>query len=168
MYSWRISKYNPKYRDDKGFYQKEEWTAYSDIGKYFGGSLLTFEEYLATETSYISSIQLFLEFLGISRLQIFDLEKYGDHLDNQDVDEFATIYNAIHKNDILEKKQLDVVYRLALREYLWCKLENDEFFIHFGYDYYMYIGCSQMCTEIIEKLSGLGLFVEEIQSPYSN
>jgi len=33
------------------------------------------------------------------------------------------------------------VCRLVLREILWCKLESPNgFYIHFGYDYYMYFG----------------------------
>lgn len=56
MKCWRITKYNPKFRNELGHYQKKEWTSVSDIGKIFEGKQLTVEEYLNTENLYINSI----------------------------------------------------------------------------------------------------------------
>jgi hypothetical protein len=38
MYKYRITKYNPIYRDPEGKYTIEDWTAISDIGKVFNNS----------------------------------------------------------------------------------------------------------------------------------
>ena len=46
MYSWRIAKYNPKYRNNKGAFVKNEWTSFSDIDKIFNGKKLTLENYI--------------------------------------------------------------------------------------------------------------------------
>ncbi len=32
-FMWRVTKYNPTFRDENGTYIKDEWTSFSDIGK---------------------------------------------------------------------------------------------------------------------------------------
>jgi hypothetical protein len=166
MYSWRITKYNPKYRDNNDLYQKEEWISCSEIGKSFGGSIFTLDEYLATENSYINCIQLFVHHMGIVRLQITELEEYDDVLESESCKELVAIYKTIPKTGVVENKQIDALCRLVLRERIWCKLSTDDLFIHFGYDYYMYIGCIRECRDVIDKIKKTSLFVEEVQSPY--
>ena len=41
-------------------------------------------------------------------------------------------------------------------------------YIHFGYDYYMYIGSSNACDNVRIKIQEEGLFVEEFKSPYGD
>jgi len=41
-------------------------------------------------------------------------------------------------------------------------------FVHFGYDYYMYIGSKKKLVNEIEEMIRLGLFPVEMQSPYLN
>ncbi len=53
MFDWRVTKYDPKNRDHNGWYVKDEWTDYSDIGKSFEGKRLTFWEYFNVESKYI-------------------------------------------------------------------------------------------------------------------
>lgn len=38
MVSWRITKYDPKDRDQNGVFLKESWTSFSDVGKVVDGS----------------------------------------------------------------------------------------------------------------------------------
>ncbi|MFL0507599.1 hypothetical protein ACH0B5_17895 [Ureibacillus sp. 179-F W5.1 NHS] len=33
-YQWRITKYNPAFRDQDGAYMKDEWISSSDIGQH--------------------------------------------------------------------------------------------------------------------------------------
>ncbi|SFR10278.1 small subunit ribosomal protein S1 [Lentzea waywayandensis] len=41
----------------------------------------------------------------------------------------------------------------------WCRLEVDErFFVHIGYDQYMYIGSSEPCDDAVARVRDLGLF----------
>src|SRR5476651_1262643 len=77
MFGWRITKYNPQYRDDSGAYLKNEWTCYSEIGKTFEGKIFTFEEYLKIENAYIQAVLLFMECLNLDSLRISCLEKNG-------------------------------------------------------------------------------------------
>jgi len=59
------------------------------------------------------------------------------------------------------------VCRLVLREILWCKLESTNgFYIHFGYDYYMYVGSPVSSQRAIDYGKQNGLYVEEMESPY--
>ena len=39
-------------------------------------------------------------------------------------------------------------------------------YVHFGYDYYMYIGLSVKCTDALAAVQQRGLFVEPFRSPY--
>lgn len=54
MYSYRITKYNPVFGNEFGYYDRSEWTSISDIGKSFDGIILSFDEY------YISENKLFI------------------------------------------------------------------------------------------------------------
>ena len=56
---------------------------------------------------------------------------------------------------------------LILREVVWCKFEHDEsLYFHFGYDYYMYIGCNQPQPDSVEYVHEVGLHIETCASPY--
>ena len=56
--------------------------------------------------------------------------------------------------------------RLILREYAWAKIESKKMFVHFGYDYYMYIGLEEQYEYVIDKVKYIGLFIEQMESPY--
>ena len=50
--------------------------------------------------------------------------------------------------------------KLTLRNAIWCKLGyKNQFFIHFQYDYYMYIGASEECVKAKEIVKETGLFM---------
>jgi hypothetical protein len=53
-----------------------------------------------------------------------------------------------------------------LREEFWCRLETEDRFLHFGYDYYMYVGVKTTCSASITFAREVGLFVEQFDSPY--
>jgi len=52
--SHEIVKYKPKFYDEKGVYQKDEWTSFDDVGKVYEGKIVTMEEYLDIENRFIS------------------------------------------------------------------------------------------------------------------
>jgi hypothetical protein len=54
----RTTKYNPEFRNDQGYYLKEEWTAVSDIGKVFDGKVLTETDYIEDEKRYARTAKL--------------------------------------------------------------------------------------------------------------
>ena len=44
MYCWQTTKYNPKYRNEKGHYLKEEWTFFTTSRTIVEGKKITFDE----------------------------------------------------------------------------------------------------------------------------
>jgi hypothetical protein len=61
---------------------------------------------------------------------------------------------------------VDKIIRRILREEFRCRLEGGEGFIHFGWDYYMYIGVPHPCPTARVRAADLGLYIEEFASPY--
>jgi len=80
--------------------------------------------------------------------------------------EMKQIYTAINNGATYDISTISIIARLILREKLWCKLEAKNMFVHFGWDYYMYIGSSCACNQSIQKIKVLGLYVEKYSSPY--
>lgn len=168
LYQWRVTKYNPRYRKGNGYHQ-DDWTSVSDIGKSFQGHILDIDSYLTMEDRYVSSALHFFSNSGVGHLTVVSLEQ------NIDVPPFIYTLNlsnimnsfTVHEGMVIRKDQFDTVCRLNLRELIWCKLEqNGLFFVHFGYDYYMYIGCAYPCAQSVHYAQSLGLFVEHYASPY--
>ena len=61
MIEYRVTKYNPALRDARGAYIADEWTSVKDIGRAFGGVVLTDSEYRRVEEAYVSSVFAFLK-----------------------------------------------------------------------------------------------------------
>lgn len=168
MYGWRITKYNPAFRDERGAYLKDEWTSVSDVGKSFAGVALTFEGYREIEDAYVSTALSFVSEAGLEALTVAHLETHRvSEAQAQDSRDVAFDPRSARKGMALPRGAIADVCRLALREILWCKLESGGgFYIHFGYDYYMYIGSPVPSEEAIAYGRRQGLFVEEMGSPY--
>lgn len=173
MISWRITKYNPKYRNEKDEYQKDEWTSCHDIGKLYDGKEFTVDDYMAVENAYIDTVLSFVNGVNIKTLTVKYLEKHNDNnikfhkIPLIYTEEMIELFKRVHEGTVLEIRDIGHLCRLVLREQLWCKLENDnKMFIHFGYDYYMYIGCLSKPKRVINLIEKIGLFIEEFKSPY--
>ena len=169
-FKWRVTKYNPCFRDINGIYQKDEWTSIHHIGKVYDNKEFTLEEYLKKEDCYIQAIEQVLNFNKIESLIITGLEKWGKELE---IDEFHKIYSqnmfhlyrSIYEGYSVRKNDISDLCRLILRNQLWCKLNNSKIYIHFGHDYYMFIGCEEACNNLENKIRKIGLFVENWISP---
>ncbi|TGA99779.1 hypothetical protein E4665_02170 [Sporolactobacillus shoreae] len=155
MYSWRITKYDPAKRNQDGSYaDAKEWTSYSDIGK-----SVSEDEYLRTEENYLNAIKAFAEELAITEVSL-------SALDGNSTEDAINLFK-IWLGKKISLKDAVKLARLVLREDLWCKMEvPDYFFVHFGYDYYMYIGAYKDCPAARKKTEASGLFVESFASPY--
>ena len=167
MHSYRVTKYDPQYRSDNGTYLKDEWISVSDVGNSYDGKTLDFSEYLRYENAYISAVHIAMKANDVFYMKINELEKAtpDDHPDIS-INHSRKYIDAIKNRSNVSYSNIDFLTRLILREMLWCKLVCDNMFVHFGYDYYMYIG-SRKNLDIESKLiSDLGLFVEEMPSPY--
>jgi hypothetical protein len=153
-YQYRVTKYNPRFRNRHGGYTVDDWVCVSQIGEAFGGVVLTPERYQQVESAYATVAVAFMKEAGTTALVALGIE-------NGEKSPFAPIRGGVVSGGVLE----DVARRL-LRAEFWCRLEADESFIHIGYDYYMYIGVPQACPQSCAFARSVGLFVEPFLSPY--
>jgi hypothetical protein len=154
MFEFRLTKYDPTFRDSRGAYPRDDWASLSDVARSFGGVVLTREEYQRVEDAYVAVILSFLREAGVSSLVVEGLENHqGCSL-------------AFREGSTLGPEQLDEVMRAVLREEFWCRLEGPNSFVHIGYDYYLYVGVPVPCPESQAFASRLGLFAEPFPSPY--
>lgn len=165
---YRVTKYDPQNRNSLGHYVVDEWTAVSDIGREYGGKSFTLSDYIRTETNYMNAIKNFMKATSTSKLKLVDLELHDPGFDGA----YATtsmkqIYEKIKEGMSVSESEIPDVCGLILRECMWGKLISKKMFVHFGNDYYMYIGAKGNCKKAIEETEKSGMFVEKFKSPYS-
>ena len=131
----------------------DEWTSFSDIGKVFDGTILSQDAYLEIEKAYIDCYIEVIEKAKISKLHIKQAEYYTE--------------NVRFSSSISNTHEIRQVITACLREQCWLKLTSKDFFIHFGYDYYMYIGSLLPSESVIETAMHHGLYCEQYASPYN-
>ena len=148
---YRVTKYDPANRVN-GAYTKDEWTSMYNVGRSYNGKVFTFEEYLKVEKSYLDVIERVMKELDIKTVEVRQGER---------------IFSALNNSAVNSCEEVLMIARGVLREDFWCKLEARDFFIHFGYDYYMYIGADIEEKKMSEIARKNGLFAEPIErSPY--
>ncbi len=169
MYNWRVTKFNPAFRSTSGAYLLEDWTSFHDIGKSFQGTRLTLDQYLRVEDAYIAAILSFCVDANVGSLTAVDVEIFDtEECDNAPDEWPQNGPSNLRDGMVLYLSDLPTAIRLALREFMWCKLEYDSrFYVHFGYDYYMYVGSDLPCPRAIDETVRHGLFVETYPSPYN-
>jgi len=168
MFGWRITKYDTACRNAAGAYLNDEWTSVSDIGKSFDGKSLTVEEYRTVEDAYVSTALRFLSEANLNCLHVTSLETQKLTKADASLDCEALLNPAlVTEGMIVCDETLDDVCRLVLREVLWCRLESPTgFHIHFGWDYYMYVGSPFASEKSLAYGKQHGLFLEPMASPY--
>lgn len=129
MFSWRITKYNPKNRDERGCYlDDKEWTCFSEVG-----TNVSEEDYFRTESKYINAIAAFMAETSLNRLYLNKLEIWSEEAISQNASSFLQKMWVGKAVTVQEMRELA---KLTLRNVIWCKLSyKKEFFVHFGYDY---------------------------------
>ena len=167
LYCWRITKYDPINRDKNGLYQKYEWASVGDVGKKYDGIEFTFETYLTYESKYIGAINGFLHGNNVESIRIKPLEKkrytsYADFIEPLSKEYFRSLKS----NTMITTQDIPRVVRFVLRELIWCKLVCEQMYVHFGYDYYMYIGSENRLENEIDTIKKSGMYVESMASPY--
>jgi len=154
---YRVTKYDPSLRDDGGAFTGIEWTSRSDIGREFGGAPLSEAEYLRVETAYLFAIEAFLGEAKVESLTLSGIENTSS----------ARLPGFAKSGANLSLRECVKFARLVLREETWGKLAAPgRAYVHFGYDYYMYLGLPSKCLGAVSAVHGQGLFVEPFRSPY--
>ena len=150
MVEYRITKYDPQFRDATGAFSRHEWTSYRDVG-----ASVSLDDYLRIEATYVSVAIAFLIEAGIGWLQVDSLENAGK------------TPVAYAEGAVLAPAEWESAFRSVLREHFWCRFQSSESFVHFGWDYYMYVGVPRHCPKAHAAAGASGLFVEECSSPYA-
>ena len=165
MYNYKVFKYKIKNKNEI----INEWTSISDIGKIYNGKQFKYEEYIKTENSYIKVILMFIKLNNIKTITIDELEiSNNDKLiyDEYDI-QIKVLIKKVKNKMKIKTSDIELFIRAILREQIWAKLaSSDEFYIHFGYDYYMYIGSKAEPQKEIEQIEKMGLVIEKQLSPY--
>ncbi|MET9259828.1 RNA-binding protein [Amycolatopsis sp. NPDC004079] len=158
----RITKYDPADRDDRGAYRGSE-DVVSDHGP--------------VEAAYLAAVTAFAEDTGVTSLTIRDPAVSGfvhfgveSPLDGHGLHGlFPPDLTGYHDGARVTLDLGRELVRAMLRDNgAWCRLESeDRFFVHVGYDQYLYIGSAQPCERAVALTTASGLFVEPLDgSPY--
>ena len=151
---YRVTKYDPALRGANGEYEGDDWVMFKQIGQTSRGVVLTEQEYKRVENAYVKVALAFLSESGIAALRVVGLENT-----RRQALEFK-------EGSVLPLEKLSEVFGRILREEFWCRFQGDDSFVHFGWDYYMYIGVPRPCPSAEQAALELGLYVEECTSPY--
>ena len=154
MKEYRVTKYDPALRGPNGEYEGHDWTSFTQIGQSFGGGVLTEQECERVERAYVNAALAFLSESGITALRVKGLENS------------RRLPLTFDEGDVLALGRVPDVIGRILREDFWCRLQTDDAFVHFGRDYYMYIGVPRRCIAAERIAAELGLYVEDFSSPY--
>ncbi|GAA3846063.1 hypothetical protein GCM10022403_092290 [Streptomyces coacervatus] len=161
-YVYRVTKYDPADRDERGHYTGTEDTT-SDHGE--------------VEAAYLQSVAAFAGDTGIDHLavrepQVPSLAHFGV---DPPVDDFGLAGRlpvdpaGFHDGaEVSLDIGLELVRAMLRGNGAWCRLEvEDTFAVHVGWDQYVYIGSSRPCEEALARTRALGLFPERRDaSPY--
>lgn len=113
---------------------------------------LTLAEYLRVENEYIQFCLNAMKAAGVTGLSVCAPEIYCEGL-------------RLPKR-VCDTDSICEIIRRCLREKCWAKLEGTRFFLHFGYDYYLYIG-TDVPKPLVETLAKeQNLYCEYYRSPY--
>lgn len=167
-FAWRISKYDPELRDAQGHFEGNDWTFFAQVGRSFNGKRLTYEDYVAVENVYVHSIMRFLSDAGLASLQVSGLTPpSATFMPSRELQDILLRPEDLRNDSVIELDWLADVIRLNLREIDWCKLQEvGRFYLHFGWDYYVYIGSTSPSLGAIRRAEQDGLHVEARASPY--
>lgn len=129
------------------------------------------------EAAYLAAARSFAEDTAVTRLTIRDPELTGPIDFGLEAPIDGHGLRAVFLPDLAgyhdgARIPLDTgleLVRAMLRDNgAWCRLEAEErFFIHIGYDQYMYIGSDRSCARAVARTRTLGLFPRRREiSPY--
>lgn len=176
MKQLRVTKFDSAKRNADGTYSdQQEWTCISEIGKDCGGTVLTPHDYLQTENRYVNAVLRFFRASGLPHLRVtnFSNNFTRDELAQQKKKYPFLQHASLDSLNFAEDQTVgpDEIALLVvqnLRGTLNCKLEIEgAFFAHFGWDYYMYLGCSGNCERARIETEADGMFVEDFISPHA-
>jgi len=165
-----INKYRPSLMR-RGRYLSEDWGSCSDISKTYNGIILTREEYLRVEASYISAVRAVCSLANVPGLCAHKVEHWdvnSETLRRNNLDDVIDGTPAPADGEPIAGPRIDNAFRRCLREVGWLEfVVPKSFVIHFGYDYRVLIGLAQDPSPLEGLMRDLGLFMYKITSTLS-
>jgi len=159
---WRVTKYNPIYRNEKGWYMRDEWMTPCEVGRYFNGVEFKWDEYLIIENAYVFAVvsamkKLGTDFLKINGLEWKDYKKFDD-LEVLGIEKF---FKSLKEGMDISVNDIPKLMKLILRNIVWARLESEMLTVNFEYDYYMYFVFKGDLSEIEKSIIANGLFIDK-------
>jgi hypothetical protein len=147
-YYWRLSRYEPELRARDTPW--ESWIDVSDIGESFNGIVLTEEEYLRVENTYIAALLRFA--LDVSATT-FNMVHLGEDQEGG---------FALDADQVVVRSDLAPIIRGNLRGQIGCALKSTDgrLQIGFGYDLYVYVAASSACEQAVAEAIRDGLWID--------
>ncbi len=151
---YRVTKYDPGFRDRIDSYLRDEWTSRRDIGTEIDGRLLTEDEFEGTINRYLYTVEAFAHESGVTHLTVADLV--------EGVDTRQPPWVSLSDGATVPLDTAVELVRSMLRgEVLGPKLEDgDRFYVHVHDHMYMWIGSDVECVKATAEAERIGLFVE--------
>jgi hypothetical protein len=166
MPEYRVTKYDPELRTEGGVFTRNDWTSFADIGLTFDTGVLTYAQYKTVEDAYVESGNRFMKAAGVDVLQVQGLELYDSEFNSPASSEAPLRMPDLNEGKVVSGADLDALIRLNLRGRVWCRLAGSRgFFVHFGHDYYMYVGLpsAQWMPPVLPR----GIYAEKFESPHA-
>ncbi|MGW3915447.1 S1 RNA-binding domain-containing protein [Streptomyces sp. NPDC005070] len=162
-YAYRITKYDPADRDERGGYIGAEDTI-SDHGP--------------VEAAYLQAVAAFAEDTGVDRLHIREPGVVGlAHFGREPTVDghglaglFPPDLSGFHDGaEVSPAVGLELVRGMLRDSGAWCSLEVEgRFVVHVGWDQHVYVTSEDPCEDALVRTRALGLFPERLEiSPYA-
>ncbi len=158
-YHFRVTKYNPSFRDRNDLYLGDEWTNWHDIGRELDGHVLTEDEFEAAINKYLYALEAFAHESGVDYLTVLGL-----HPEYEGERSWGLLRNGTR---VSLDAAVDLVQTLLRGEASGVRLEDaTRFYVHADYCMEMWIGSDVDCVSAVAEAERIGLFVERgIASP---
>ncbi|MBP6014638.1 MAG: hypothetical protein KBA31_20590 [Alphaproteobacteria bacterium] len=160
MEIFRLHKYDPTLYDAAGQFCGDDWTTVSDIGRAFAGKVLTAEEYLGVEQSYVLALAAIAAESDVSKLctrldtqlpERAAVEKWLFGIDWTTVESFKD-------REWIQGGRMAIFFRLCLRGIVGhAATDESGFFIAFTGDYYVHLGTNKVSDNLRFRVASLGL-----------
>ncbi|WP_125776559.1 RNA-binding protein [Antribacter gilvus] len=161
-YTWKVTKYDP-----------------ADFDGHYVGTLSSFTDHGPVEASYLDAVLAFARASGTETLTVREPQvapltrSWPDRVPAGHVlyrilgDDLSAFHDGAEVS--LEAAVELVREMLGGDDGVWCRLEHeDQFFVHIGWDMYMYIGSDDPCEDAVRSSRDAGLFPVEIEcSPHA-
>ncbi|MFI8085312.1 S1 RNA-binding domain-containing protein [Kitasatospora sp. NPDC086009] len=162
-YLYRITKYDPADRDERGYYT---------------GAVEAVSDHGPVEAAYLEAIAAFAEDTGVRYMAIREPQAalgfvhFGSESAVEDgalAGLFPSDLTGFHDGaQVPVPAGLELVRAMLRGDSAWCRLEvEDTFAVHVGWDQYVYVGSNVPCEAALARTRELGLFPEPLDaSPY--